>query len=105
MNKTFEEQLSEAETKAREKGGIVALFQNDAGDQPAFVALVLGDRKGIEAIIGESDGQAISIRLREVWYWLLLGEEGFLLFRNGERGPENANLDDLNAVRYLSTLI
>lgn len=105
MNKTFEEQLSKAQAEAREKGGIAAIFQSDAGDQPAFVAFVLGDKNGIEAIIGESDGKALSIRLRGVSYWLLMGKEGFLLFRNGEQGPENANLDDLDAVGYLSTLI
>ena len=105
MSKTFEEQLSEAETEAREKGGIVAIFQSEAADQPTFVAFVLGDRKGIEAIIGESDGKALSVRLGGVAYWLLMGEEGFLLFRNGEQGPENATLDDLDAASYLSTLI
>lgn len=83
----------------------MAVFQGNKVDRPAFVALILGDRKGIEAIIGESDGQAMSIRLGGVLYWLLIGEEGFLLFGNGEHGPENANLNDLNAVGYLSTLI
>ncbi len=76
--------------------------------ESSFVKITLGNSQSILQYLEKSDGQAMSIKLRNVPYWILTSScnSNCLLFRgpNGNKQFNHAIESDFEIIEYLKTL-
>ena len=100
--------INNYETVIKDKkqlNSIIAILCKDNIIQ--YVCIEIGNRQSIEQCIGKTDGKAISINNKDIKYWMLMGSDGLLLFRQDDikKYTDISNIDeDLMFAEYLYSM-